>query len=65
MEDPEFRELELEEGRPLRFTAVVEIKPAIALGEYRGVTARHSPHPVTDDEVARRSPRSQSSAPRS
>ena len=51
VEDPEFRELELEEGRPLRFTAVVEIKPAIALGEYRGVTARHSPHPVTDADV--------------
>jgi trigger factor len=53
VEDPEFRELELEEGRPLRFTAVVEIKPAIALGEYRGVTARYSPNPVTDDEVAK------------
>jgi trigger factor len=51
VEDPEFRELELEEGRPLRFTAVVEIKPAIALGEYRGVSAQHSPHPVTDADV--------------
>jgi trigger factor len=51
VEDPEFRELELEEGRPLRFTAVVEIKPAIALGEYRGVTVHHSPHPVTDADV--------------
>jgi trigger factor len=51
VEDPEFRELELEEGRPLRFTAVVEIKPAIALGEYRGVTASHSPHPVTEADV--------------
>lgn len=53
VEDPEFRELELEEGRPLRFTAVVEIKPAIALGEYRGVTARHSPRPVTEADVER------------
>src|SRR5262245_59337246 len=51
VEDPEFRELELEEGRPLRFTAVVEIKPAIALGEYRGLTAHHSPRPVTDADV--------------
>jgi trigger factor len=51
IEDPEFRELELEEGRPLRFTAVVEIKPPIALGEYRGVTARHSDRPVTDADV--------------
>jgi trigger factor len=51
VEDPEFRELELEEGRPLRFTAVVEIKPAIELGEYRGVTVRHSPRSVTDADV--------------
>ncbi len=51
VEDPDFRELDLEEGRPLRFTAVVEIKPAIALGEYRGLTVRHSPHPVTDADV--------------
>ena len=53
VEDPEFRELQLEEGQPLRFTAVVEIKPAIALGEYRGVTARHSPRPVTEADVER------------
>lgn len=52
VEDPEFRELELEEGRPLRFTAVVEVKPAIALGEYRGVSVRHSPRAVTDADVA-------------
>jgi trigger factor len=51
VEDPDFRELDLEEGRPLRFTAVVEIKPTIALGEYRGVAVRHSSHPVADADV--------------
>jgi trigger factor len=51
VEDPEFRELDLAEGRPLRFTAVVEIKPTIALGEYRGVTAQHTPRLVTDADV--------------
>ena len=51
VEDPEFRELELQEGRPLRFTAVVEIKPAIVLGEYRSVSVQHSPRPVTDADV--------------
>jgi trigger factor len=51
VEDPDFRELDLEEGRPLRFTAVVEIKPAIEVGEYRGVAVRHSPRPVTDADV--------------
>jgi trigger factor len=51
VEDPDFRELDLEEGRPLRFTAVVEIKPAIALGEYRGLPVRHSTRAVTDADV--------------
>ena len=51
VEDPDFRELELEEGRPLRFTAVVEIKPAIALGEYRGVTVKHTSRPIADADV--------------
>jgi trigger factor len=51
VEDPQVQELQLEEGQPLRFTAVVEIKPAIALESYRGVTARHSPKAVTDADV--------------
>jgi trigger factor len=51
LDEPELRDLELAEGRPLRFTAVVEIKPAIGLGEYRGVTVRHAPRPVTDADV--------------
>ncbi len=51
VEEPEVRELQLEEGQPLRFTAVVEIKPAIALGEYRGLAVTHAPVPVTDADV--------------
>lgn len=51
VEEPEVRDLELEEGRPLRFTAVVEIKPAIALGAYRGVSVAHTPRSVTDADV--------------
>ena len=51
VEDPDFQELDLEEGRPLRFTAVVEIKPTIELGQYRGVTVRHSTQPITDADV--------------
>jgi trigger factor len=30
---------------------VVEVKPAIALGEYRGVEVQHAPAPVTDADV--------------
>ena len=51
VEDPEFRELQLEEGQPLRFTAVVEIKPAIALGAYTGLGVTHAPKPLGEEEV--------------
>jgi trigger factor len=51
IEEPEVRDLRLEEGQPLRFTAVVEIKPAIQLGTYRGVTVRHTPITVSDRDV--------------
>lgn len=51
VEEPDLRDLQLEEGRPLRFTAVVEIKPAITLGQYRAVTVRHSPSAVTEADV--------------
>jgi trigger factor len=51
VEEPEVRDLQLEEGQPLRFTAVVEVKPAIVLGEYRGLVARHTPGTVADADV--------------
>lgn len=51
VEDPQVQDLQLEEGQPLRFTAVVEIKPPITLGEYRGVKVTHIPVPVTDADV--------------
>jgi trigger factor len=51
VEDPEVREVHLEEGQPLRFTAVVEIRPTIALGTYRGVSVRHTPRPLAEAEV--------------
>jgi trigger factor len=49
--EPDLQDLRLEEGAPLSFTAVVEVKPAITLGEYRGIEVQHAPTPVTDDEV--------------
>ncbi len=50
VEDPDFHDVTLEEGAPLKFTAVVEIKPAIALGTYTGVAVQHRPVPVTDED---------------
>jgi trigger factor len=51
VEEPDLQDLQLEEGQPLRFTAVVEIKPAITLGAYRGVRVAHAPVPVSDADV--------------
>lgn len=51
VEEPHVHDLQLEEGQPLRFTAVVEIKPTISLGEYRGVKVSHAPAVVTDADV--------------
>jgi len=49
--EPDLQEVKLEEGAPLSFVAVVEVKPAIELGEYRGVEVQHAPTPVVDEEV--------------
>ena len=50
--EPDLQELRLEENAPLSFKAVVEVKPAIALGDYRGVEVEHTTPPVTDADVA-------------
>jgi trigger factor len=51
--EPDLQDVTLEEGSPLSFTAVVEVKPTIALTDYRGVEVQHAPIPVTDDDVAK------------
>ncbi len=51
VEDPEFQDLQLEEDQPLRFTAVVEVKPVITLGEYTEIRVQHPPAPVTEGQV--------------
>jgi trigger factor len=50
--EPDLQDLKLEEGAPLSFTAVVEVKPVIELGDYRGVEVQHAPEPVTDADVS-------------
>ncbi len=51
VEDPDLQEVRLEEDAPLVFSAVVEIKPAIELGAYIGLSISHTPRPLTDEEV--------------
>ena len=40
------------EGKPLRYTARVEVKPKLSPKDYRGLTVKRRPPSVTDDEVA-------------
>ncbi len=49
--DPDLQDVRLEEGAPLSFVAVVEVKPAIALGDYKSVEVVHAPVPVTAEDV--------------
>jgi len=51
VEEPDLQEVRLEEDAPLSFSAVVEIKPAITLGDYVGIAVKHEPKALTDDEV--------------
>ena len=49
--EPDIQDLHLEEGAPLSFVAVVEIKPDIALTEYTGLDIEHAPTPITGERV--------------
>jgi trigger factor len=51
VDEPDLTDVRLEEGVPLTFKAVVEIRPAIALDEYKGLDVQHAPTPVTDENV--------------
>jgi trigger factor len=51
VEEPDLKEVTLEEGAPLKFEAMVEIKPAIELGQYAGLTVTHAPKPFEEREV--------------
>jgi trigger factor len=51
--EPDLQEVKLEENSPLSFVAVVEVKPVIALADYKGLDVQHAPPPVSDEDVAR------------
>jgi trigger factor len=50
--EPDLQEVRLEEGAPLSFVAVVEVKPAIDLTDYKGVEVEHAPVAVTADDLS-------------
>lgn len=49
--DPDLQDVKLEEDAPLSFVAVVEVKPEIPLGDYKGIEVDHATTPVTADDV--------------
>jgi len=51
VDEPDLDDVRLEEGSPLTFTATVEVKPLIALGEYKGVSVQHTPTPISEADV--------------
>ena len=51
VDEPDLQDVKLEEGAPLSFVAVVEVRPAIALGDYKGLEVEHSTPPVGDEQV--------------
>lgn len=48
---PELDVKQMEEGKDLIFTAVVQTKPEVKLGTYKGVEIKKIEYPVTDKEV--------------
>ena len=50
---PEIRDVEVDDGKPLTFTALFETVPAVDPGDYTAFTLRQTPVEVDDDAVAR------------
>jgi trigger factor len=53
VERPKMEILEQSEGRPTRLRATVEVRPEIALGEYRGVAVARPSASVSESEIDR------------
>ena len=48
---PDIRDVEIDEGRPLTFTATFETMPEVDAGDYHDLTLRRTPIEVTDANV--------------
>jgi trigger factor len=53
VERPKMEIVEESNGRPTRLKATVEVRPAIALGEYKGIPAVQPTTTVTEEEIDR------------
>jgi len=51
VEEPDLQDVTLEESSALKFSAVVEIKPALAPERYTGLSVKHAPRPFAESDV--------------
>ncbi len=51
LSDPEMDDLHLDDQKPLTFTAVVDVRPEVQLGDYKGVALTRAPTDVQAAEV--------------
>lgn len=49
--EPDLQDVSLEEGAPLSFTAVIEVRPEIVLGDYKGVDVQHAVPAIGDEQI--------------
>jgi trigger factor len=52
VDTPAIRDVNIEEGHPLAFTAMFETLPTVNPGEYQSLTLRRPPVDITDESVA-------------
>ena len=48
---PKIDVVQIESGKPFIFTAEIAVKPAVTLGEYKGIQVEKAPIEVTDEEI--------------
>ena len=48
---PKIDVVQIESGKPFIFTAEVAVKPAVTLGQYKGIQVEKAPIEVTDEEI--------------
>jgi trigger factor len=53
VDTPKVRDLQLEEGKPLTFTAAIETAPPVDAGDLSAMTVHRPAMPVTEDDVDR------------
>jgi trigger factor len=51
IEQPDIELVQFEEGKPLLFSAMVEVLPEVELGEYKGLAVEQEDIAVTDEQV--------------